>query len=152
MQDVNIYIETDILPMRRTRGRVIYILETVTTKGPATITKLIEMEEATQNRITAEALEEALSRIHKPCRIRIHTDCGYVRNAINNRWICRWMENGWKNSKGEAVCDSAVWQSIEGLLTPHEFAALPNKESSYQSWMQAELERAAKEDLFWGDE
>lgn len=47
MQEVNIYIETDIPPMKHRRGNAVYVLETITTKGPATVTGMIPMEDVT---------------------------------------------------------------------------------------------------------
>lgn len=145
MPEVKIYIETDIPPMKRCRGNVIYILETETAKGNATATKWIPMESATQNRITLEALEEALSRISMPCYITVYTDCQYVANALRNRWILKWQQDNWKNSKGREICDVASWQAIAQATGQHTITVMPNKGSSYQEWMRTELRRAQRE-------
>ncbi len=145
MPEVNIYIETDIPPMKRCRGNAIYILETGTVRGNATATKWIPMESATQNRITLEALEEALSRISKPCYITIYTDCQYVANALRNQWITKWQQDNWKNSKGKEICDVANWQGIAEASKQHTITVMPNKGSTYQEWMCTELRRAQRD-------
>ena len=150
MQEVNIYIETDIPPMKCRRGNVIYVLETMTSKGPATVSSMIPMENATQNRITLEALEEALERMSRLCHITIWTDCNYVANALRNRWLDQWKQNGWKNSKGEEICDVASWQEIARLAALHTVTVMPNKGSSYQDWMKTELRRANKDVFYSG--
>lgn len=148
MKEVNIYIETDIPPMRTDRGRVMYILEAKTAKGPATLTKTIDLESATQNRATAEALAEALERIKEPCRVMIYTDCRHVEAAINLGWIFCWERNGWRTGRGKEVCDAENWKEITHLLEPHEFTVMPNEGSTYKKWMQSELKRT-KKDAFW---
>lgn len=148
MKEVNIYVETDIPPMKSCKGRAIYVLETILSSGPRTKDGLVEMERATQNRITLEALEESLERIKEPCYITVWTDCGYVAGALNNHWPEKWSQNGWKNSKGREICDVASWQAIAEHIKKHTIRAMPNKGTTYQNWMQTELKRANK-DTFW---
>lgn len=92
-----------------------------------------------------EALEEALSRISKPCSITVWTDCKYVENALDHDWIRKWEDNGWKSSKGKEICDVASWQEISQYTKQHTIKAMPNKGTAYQNWMQTELKRANKD-------
>ena len=43
------------------------------------------------------------------------TDSAYITNCFLEQWYIRWRQNGWKNSKREAVANKELW----GLLIPH---------------------------------
>ena len=150
-QKVNIYIETSIRPMRREDGCTIYVLETESPKWTATITKGIHQHGLTQNGTTLEALQEAIERITCPCEITLYTDCTYLISALNNDWLSKWEANGWKNSKGEPICDVATWQELAPELHKHRIRAMPAKGNPYQDWMKSEARKGrtdANQDLF----
>src|SRR3712207_9595529 len=52
--------------------------------------------ETTNNRMELLAVVEGLRALTKPCRVLVHTDSAYVRNAARQRWIDGWQRNGWR--------------------------------------------------------
>ena len=45
----------------------------------------------------------------------IYSDSAYLVNCVNNNWYGKWLETGWKNSKGEPVANKDYWN----LLIPY---------------------------------
>lgn len=45
----------------------------------------------------------------------IYSDSAYLVNCVNNNWYSKWLETGWKNSKGEPVANKSYWN----LLIPY---------------------------------
>lgn len=42
----------------------------------------------------------------------IYSDSAYLVNCVNQKWYEKWLENGWKNSKGEDVSNKAYWVDL----------------------------------------
>lgn len=141
MQTVNLYIDTSIKGPRRRAGCYIYLLEMKTSKGPATVNKLVCMEETTENHMTLTAMEEALKRIHKPCALHIYLECSYVAAAIQKGWLKEWQYNGFVTKRGRAVSDEEKWRRIQSLLNVHDFSIHEKEAHSYREWMERELKK-----------
>lgn len=45
----------------------------------------------------------------------IYSDSAYLVNCANDGWYNKWLETGWKNSKGEPVANKEYWE----LLLPY---------------------------------
>lgn len=58
-----IYIESSIKGTRRQDGVTGYVIEAQTSKGPATVTQFIQVENATKNLSDLLGLKNALSRM-----------------------------------------------------------------------------------------
>lgn len=78
--------------------------------------------ETTNNRMELTAIIKALSFIKKEveksskdCSVRIFSDSAYCVNAINKRWIKKWLINGWKTSKGTDVLNKDLWLKLNEL-------------------------------------
>ena len=99
MEEVNLYLATDLKGPRRAAGKGMYLLECVTSKGTQTRNGTVRMEDATENQLTVSALEEALKRINRPVSLTIWTDCQYAGGAILNKWPEKWEREDWKNAK-----------------------------------------------------
>ena len=136
---VNLYIVTSMRGPSKRPGACLYILETQTTKGPATITNTIGMENANENGAALEALTAALKRLKQPCSLNIYLDAQYIAAALENRWYQKWKFEGWKNAKGKPVCDVAKWQEIEYLLSLHDFRVRLKTGHPYRDWMEREV-------------
>lgn len=67
----------------------------------------------TNNRMELTAMIEALTcianKFSKSDIFEIYSDSTYVINAINNKWINIWLNNGWKNSRGDMIKNSDLW-------------------------------------------
>lgn len=42
----------------------------------------------------------------------ICSDSRYIVKCMQEKWYERWEQNGWKNSKGEAVANRELWEKI----------------------------------------
>ena len=42
----------------------------------------------------------------------IRSDSAYIINCYNQKWYHSWRNNGWKNSKKEAVANKELWEQI----------------------------------------
>ena len=63
----------------------------------------------TNNKMELKAVIEALKSLKRECKIDIYTDSIYVKNGITD-WINNWKQNGWKNSKKQAISNQELWQ------------------------------------------
>ncbi len=73
----------------------------------------------TNNKMELQAVISALQALKKPCSISLYTDSQYVRKGMLE-WIKTWLKKGWKNSKGEAVKNQELWQTLFSLSALHE--------------------------------
>ena len=72
---------------------------------------------ATNNRMELEAAIAALAYLggrYGRCAIQLHTDSTYVRNGID-RWIERWVANGWQTKGKQAVKNRDLWHALYEL-------------------------------------
>lgn len=141
MEEVNLYIETNLKGPRRKEGKYIYLLECLTSKGTQTRDARGTIDQATENQLTVTALDEGLKRLLRPVRLTIWLDCEYVAGALRNGWPQKWEKDGWVNSKGKTVADAEKWQSVLGKIRIHEIEVKTGERHEYASWMKAELEK-----------
>ena len=141
MEEVNLYIATDLKGPRRRDGKYIYLLECLTSKGTQTRDARGTIEQATENQLTVTALDEGLKRLIRPVRLTIWTDCKYVAGALTRSWPEQWEKDGWVNSKGKPVADAEKWQSVLGKIRIHEVEVKVQEKHEYASWMKSELEK-----------
>jgi ribonuclease HI len=64
-------------------------------------------------------LEKALERYQElrgfpKLDVKIYSDSRYAVNCMNT-WIYRWVQNGWKNTKGNEVCNRDLIQRASDL-------------------------------------
>jgi len=75
----------------------------------------------TNNRMELTALIEALSLLkEKGLKLNIFSDSSYVINCFKNEWYVSWQNNGWKNSKKQAVENQDLWKKLLDLLEGQE--------------------------------
>lgn len=69
-------------------------------------------KETTNNRMELMAYVEALKYIYdkKIKKADIYSDSAYVVNSINNKWIKKWVVNGWKTSGRKEVKNKDLWE------------------------------------------
>ena len=85
---VNVYTITSAKSPKVHDARIIYTLETMTSKGPADVTRE-ERVEATANEAALLAIVKALEHITMPCELHIYTE---------SRWVASGF--GWKKKTG----------------------------------------------------
>lgn len=137
MLRADIYIDTDIKGPRRRDGKYLYIIG-IPEEGryrqsrPQTGRE----ENTTENRLTLEALADALGHLKKPFRLDIYMECPYVAGILESGQYKQWEKNGWNTAKGKPAADSGTWRRISELLGKHEFAIHLKTPHSYREWMR----------------
>lgn len=76
-------------------------------------------ESTTNNRMELIAAIEALKRLKKPCRVKLHSDSAYLVNAFRLGWLINWKRNGWKNSTKQTISNLDLWQELDRLSGIH---------------------------------
>lgn len=145
MQQVNIYVKTSIRGIGKKPGSFIYLLETETKKGLATIYDIGALpEEMSEEAAEIYAIVEALKRM-KPGtenQIVIYASNHILKNSFEHH-LPAWTQNGFKKRNGEDIANKNLWfllassNSVFHLridLSPH----------SYSKWLESELEKFEK--------
>jgi 6-phosphofructokinase 1 len=74
----------------------------------------------TNQRMELQAAVEALKQVPVGSRVRLHSDSAYLVNCFNQSWMDRWLKNGWRNAKGEAVENRDLWEELLELSSKRE--------------------------------
>lgn len=141
MQHVNIITQSGIKTVKPKNGAVGYVLETQTSKGPATLSRVFTVSEQTMNASELTALIEALKRLREPCNLTIYTDSSYIAGAIEQRWPDKWEAADWRTAKGKDVANKELWQELIKLLKEHEVSFDTENDIGYRSWLVTEINR-----------
>lgn len=73
--------------------------------------------ETTNNRMELRAALEALQSLKEPCKVKLHTDSAYLKNAFTQGWIKNWQKNGWRTASKKPVENQDLWKK---LITENE--------------------------------
>ena len=65
-------------------------------------------------------LHELELHIKKNDVVFIYSDSAYIVNAINNKWIEKWMKNGWRTAENKPVKNSLLWVVLNGFISQLE--------------------------------
>lgn len=70
--------------------------------------------ETTNNRMELKAVIEGLKKsgISTVSSIYIFSDSSYVVNSMNEGYVKRWVERGWKTTKNEEVKNRDLWEEL----------------------------------------
>ncbi len=74
----------------------------------------------TNNRMEILAAIEGLEALNQPCRVDLHTDSQYLRDAVEKRWLAAWQRNGWQTSAKKPVKNKDLWLRLLPLLQKHQ--------------------------------
>lgn len=110
--EVSLYIETTIQGPRVRNGAYAWVLECIYKGEPVTREGVGGKEYTTINRLALMALTEAISKLQKPCSVRVITQCEYVSEAWKNGWLKEWQRKGWNNAKGKPIEHQDLWQEL----------------------------------------
>lgn len=71
-------------------------------------------EPATTNqRMELQAVIEALRALKvTDWDVTVYSDSAYLVNAFQHKWLDKWQQNGWRNSKKDAVANQDLWQEL----------------------------------------
>jgi ribonuclease HI len=77
-------------------------------------------KETTNQRMELRAAIEGLQHLQDPTRVRLYSDSAYILNAMNEGWLARWEQNGWKTAKKKPVKNADLWRELLELSRFHE--------------------------------
>ena len=144
MDKVNVYIYTTVRGPGTKSGSYTYLLEYITDRGPATLTKQGELEQVTENQANLQVLTEALQRLKKQCEVTIWTESRYLQQGAEH-WIHEWQQSGWMTARKKPVANREEWEKVAELLGRHETSFRVEQDHSYRNWIQTETEKKEKE-------
>lgn len=73
----------------------------------------------TNQRMELTAAIEGLMALKHPCRVRLYSDSAYLVNAFNQKWLERWVKNGWRTVKKTPVENKDLWEQLYDLTRKH---------------------------------
>jgi len=74
----------------------------------------------TNNRMEMMAALTGLGLLKRPCAVTIYTDSKYLRDALMNGWVKRWLKNGWRTREDTPVANQDLWRSLWEQMQKHE--------------------------------
>ncbi len=100
----------------------------------------------TNQRMELMAVIEALKALKvSDWKVTVYSDSAYIVNAFKQGWIANWQENGWKNSKKEAVANQDLWLELLALMQKNRVQIEKVKGHAGDKWNERcdQLARAA---------
>lgn len=91
-------------------------------------------EHTTNQRMELTAVNEALSTLKEPCRVKVYSDSAYIVNCFHQKWYQNWLAKGWKNSKGKPVENQDLWKPLLKLTDTHQVEFIKVKGHSDNKW------------------
>ena len=144
---VTIYTETNLRGPAKRSGAGMWLVEYIRKDGtPETRQGMLYAEESTENAMTLELINEALSILTKKCSVLVVTRCEHVLNTTRNYWLEQWEKRDWLKSNGKPVANREQWEQIYEYMQIYE-VLFDNGENSYRNVMMAEIEKRLKEEL-----
>lgn len=136
---VDIYVQTNIKGIRKSSGAFLWLIETQSTKGPATLNGKKSVLNVTGRIAELMALTCALERLTKPCEIMLHVSNPNLAKTLDQGWFSAWVESGFTDCKGEEIKDADKWRRFHELLDIHTLIGITSERHTYSSWMAMEL-------------
>lgn len=120
------------------KGKIAYILEYIA-EGyePATLTKIEDVEDVTENKAHLLAITKALSRVRENCEITLYIESGYIASNIGK--LEQWEQAGWKNAKNKDIANKELWKEMLILLHANQFLVMEGEKHPYRQWMKSQL-------------
>lgn len=135
----SIYLITSIKgPAIRPQGRYLYLINVEGQPGHiVSRTGYGTVKNVNENRLALRALVKALRRL-VPSDLQIYTNCHY----LSNYFLClpKWQQSDWQ-IRGRDIKNLAAWVEIAVRTEGHEVELHPLEGSSFQKWMEHELQK-----------
>jgi ribonuclease HI len=74
----------------------------------------------TNNRMELMAALVGLEMLRRKCAVTIYTDSKYLRDAMMNGWLTRWLKNGWRTRDGTPVANMDLWTRLWAQTQKHD--------------------------------
>lgn len=138
MKVINIYVATDIKGIGKKKGRYIYLLETETSKGLATIHDIKEIE-ATKDVAELTALCAAVGRLKQyPAELNLYVSSEQLKLNITH-YLQGWAKRNFCKSDGRRLTCWELWKSLWDNTRIFDLRVY-NKTHSYTNWLLKELD------------
>ena len=136
MKVVNIYVATDIKGVGKKKGRYIYLLETETSKGLATIHDIKEIE-ATRDVAELTALVTAVGRLKQyPADLNVYVNSEQLRLNIVH-YLQGWAKRNFCKQDGHRLSCWELWKALWDNTRIFDMRVY-NKTHSYTNWLLKE--------------
>lgn len=117
LKHIDIYIESDIPPLKRQAGKYGYVLAYINKNNELkTAEGYGSVQSATQNSIALDAMAEALERMRETAEITIYVNSSYVAGMFASGTLEKWQQNGFFNSKNKKIVDYPKWERLSNLV------------------------------------
>jgi ribonuclease HI len=70
----------------------------------------------------------------KDWEVEVYSDSAYLVNAFAQQWLDKWQQNGWKNSKKEAVANQDLWKALLKLTAVNRVTIKKVKGHAGDEW------------------
>lgn len=104
--------------------------------------------DTSNSRMKLMAAYMALESLEDASKVELHIDSPYVKNGVT-RWMAKWIENGWRMTKGQPVQNQDLWEGMYEMIETHEIRWHWTKDKDYTPNIYAmrveELVTAARE-------
>ncbi len=74
----------------------------------------------TNNRMELTAAIEALRALKTPCTVELYTDSNYLVRAVEEGWLERWQQKGWRTASRKPVENQDLWRELWDLIRRHQ--------------------------------
>lgn len=137
MRVVNLYVETNIRGVGKKKGKYIYLLETETSKGLATIHDIKEIE-ATKDVAELTAIAAATSRLtDKTCELNIYVTSEQLMHNLRH-FLKGWAKKNFCKADGRRLSCWQLWKTVYENTNICDMRVY-NKSHSYSSWLLKQL-------------
>lgn len=69
--------------------------------------------QTTNQRMELQAVVSALKALKvTDWEVEVYSDSAYLVNAFEQKWLDKWQQNGWRNSKKDAVANQDLWKEL----------------------------------------
>ncbi len=106
--------------------------------------------DTTNQRMELKAVIEALKALKvEGWEVTVYSDSAYFVNAVQQDWLSRWQQNGWKNSKKEPVANQDLWLELIQMMKKNHLNVEKVKGHAGNEWNERcdELARKAIQNL-----
>lgn len=138
MSDVRIYVATSIKGVGKKKGKYIYLIETETTKGLATLHDVKEIE-STNYVAELAAVVAAVSRLkQKPLEVEIYVSSQQLRLNLTH-YLKLWAKSNFCGADGRRL---SCWELYKSFWENTRLFSLRVhvKQHSYSNWLLNECQ------------
>ena len=137
LKHVDIFIESDIPPLKRQSGRYGYIIAYINKNNELKTAEGYGIaQSATQNSIALDAIAAALQRMREAAEINIYVNSAYVAGMFASGTFTAWQQNGFISSKNKKIVDYPKWERLSALVKMHVVTVIYTLHHEYSLYLR----------------